>query len=48
MNRIEEKFLNATRDILEKNLQINELEYKDKQIILVYDFDSILSTEISN
>ncbi|MDD2907433.1 MAG: hypothetical protein PHH98_02215 [Candidatus Gracilibacteria bacterium] len=47
MNIIEQKFLEATKNILEKNLKINDERYSDFPVILVYDLDSSLSTEIS-
>jgi hypothetical protein len=47
MTTIEKKFLEATKNILEKNLKIYDENYSDKKIILVYDLDSPLSTEIS-
>jgi hypothetical protein len=47
MNSVDEKFLEATKNILEKNLLVNNIEYVQNPIILVYDFDSILSTKIS-
>lgn len=47
MNKIEKKFLEATKNILEKNLKIYDKNYIDKKVILVYDDDSALSREIS-
>ena len=41
------KFLNATKNILEKNLKISEKPYVENKIILVYDLDSTLSREVS-
>lgn len=37
------KFLQATKDILEKNLKILEKPFCDKKVVLVYDTDSKLS-----
>lgn len=47
MTIIEEKFLQATKDILEKNLKINDSKYKNHPIIFLYDLDSPLSKEVS-
>lgn len=47
MTTIEKKFLEATKNILEKNLKIYDKNYSDKKVILVYDLDSPLSSEIS-
>lgn len=47
MKRIRQKFLQATKDILEKNLQLLNQKYKDKPIVLVYDMDSELSKQLS-
>ena len=47
MNIIEEKYLESTKNILEKNLMINDSRYNDKSIILVYDLSSPVSTELS-
>ncbi|MBT3726355.1 hypothetical protein HOG21_01265 [bacterium] len=47
MNKIEEKFLEATKNILEKNLGINKSEYVDNTVIFVYDLESKLSIELS-
>lgn len=44
---IQEKYLTATRDILEKNLKINDSRYSDKSIVLVYDLKSPVSRELS-
>jgi len=44
---MKEKFILATKDILEKNLEINQLLYVNKDIVLVYDIDSKLSRELS-
>lgn len=46
MNTLEAKFYNSTKNILENNLKIYG-EYKDFPVVLVYDLDSTLSTEIS-
>jgi len=42
-----QKFLEATKNILENNLKINDLRYSHKSVVLVYDLDSKLSTEVS-
>lgn len=47
MNIIEQKYLEATKNILEKNLKIYDDRYKDFPVILVYDFESPVSTEVS-
>ena len=47
MNQIEEKFLHATKDILEKNLNIDTQPYSDNEILLIYDLESPLSKLIS-
>jgi hypothetical protein len=47
MNIIESKFFEATKNILEKNLGINNTKYLEKKVILVYDLESKLSTELS-
>jgi len=47
MNVIEQKFLEATKNILEKNLKINDERYNSFPVVLVYDMESPLSTEIS-
>lgn len=44
---MKQKFLNATKNILEKNLKILEKPYSENKVILVYDLDSPLSREIS-
>jgi hypothetical protein len=41
------KFLQATKNILEKNLKILEKSYLENKLILVYDLDSPLSRELS-
>jgi hypothetical protein len=38
-----EEFLEATKNILEKNLKILEKPFCEKKVILVYDEDSKLS-----
>ena len=40
---IEKKFLEATKNILEKNLEIIKNPYSEKKIVLVYDDKSLLS-----
>ncbi len=40
---MQEKLLQATKDILEKNMQITESAFCDKKVVLVYDEDSKLS-----
>lgn len=47
MNIIEQKFLEATKNILEKNLKISDSRYSSFPIVLVYDMESPLSIEIS-
>ncbi|MDD3145313.1 MAG: hypothetical protein PHV23_04350 [Candidatus Gracilibacteria bacterium] len=47
MNIIEQKFFEATKNILEKNLKIYDERYVDFPVILVYDFESPVSTEVS-
>jgi len=42
-NIIKNKFLEATKNILEKNLKIFEKPFCDKKVVLVYDTDSKLS-----
>ena len=37
MNIIEQKFLEATKNILEKNLKISDSRYSSFPIVLVYD-----------
>ena len=44
---MKEKFLQATKDILEKNLSIFSKPFCDKKIVLVYDNNSKLSTLLS-
>jgi len=44
---MKEKFLQATKDILEKNLSILEKPFCDKKIVLVYDKNSKLSNLLS-
>jgi hypothetical protein len=41
-----EKVLQATKDILEKNLQIEESPYKEQKVIVVYDCECSLAQEI--
>jgi hypothetical protein len=43
MTIVEEKLLEATKNILEKNLTINEKPYCDNEILLIYDLESPLS-----
>jgi len=45
---MKKKFITATKDILERNLNIDKLPYSNKQIVLVYDLNSKLSIEVSN
>ena len=40
---MQEKLLQATKDILEKNMEIMTSPFCDKKIVLVYDEDSKLS-----
>jgi hypothetical protein len=47
MTIIEEKLLVATKNILEKNLNILEKPYSDNEIILIYDLESPLSKLVS-
>jgi hypothetical protein len=47
MNTIEQKYLEATKNILEKNLKIYDDRYKDFTIVLVYDLESPISRELS-
>lgn len=47
MNIIEQKFFEATKNILEKNLKIYDERYVDFPVILVYDFESPVSTAVS-
>gem|GEM_PF-1925078 len=42
-NIIEQKFLEATKNILEKNLKFLEKPYSENKVVLVYDSDSKLS-----
>jgi len=48
MSLIEDKLLQATKDILEKNMTINEKPYSENEVILVYDLESPLSKLVSN
>jgi hypothetical protein len=48
MNELEILALNATKDILEKNLKIYDERVKDKKVVLVYDLESKLSTFVAN
>jgi hypothetical protein len=41
-----QKILQATKDILEKNLQINEIPYCEQKIVVVYDTECTLAQEI--
>jgi aminopeptidase len=43
MTIVENKFLEATKNILEKNLKILEKPYSENEIILIYDLESPLS-----
>jgi aminopeptidase len=45
--KIEDKFTQATKDILEKNLKILEKPYSDNEILLIYDLESQLSILLS-
>ncbi|NCO32031.1 hypothetical protein GW891_04620 [bacterium] len=47
MNIIEQKFFEATKNILEKNLKIYDERYVNFPVILVYDFESPVSNEVS-
>ncbi len=47
MNTIEQKFLESTKNILEKNLKIYDDKYNSFPVVLVYDMESPLSKEIS-
>lgn len=47
MNIIEQKFFEAAKNILEKNLKIYDERYVNFPVILVYDFESPVSTEVS-
>ena len=40
---MKQKVLEATKNILEKNMEINKSPFCDKKIVLVYDKDSELS-----
>ena len=48
MTQTEEKLLIATKNILDKNLTINELPYSENEIILIYDLESPLSSLVAN
>jgi len=48
MNTVEQKLYEATRDILEKNLTIDEAPYSENELILIYDDESELSTLVSD
>lgn len=48
MNKTEEKLLLATKNILEKNLTINESPYCENEIILIYDLESSLSKLVAD
>lgn len=45
---LQQKFLQASKDILEKNLQILEEPYSNNPVVLVYDTESLLATELAN
>lgn len=47
MTTIEQKYLEATKNILEKNLKIYDDIYRDFPVVLVYDLDSPISRELS-
>lgn len=47
MNNITQKYLEATKHILFKNLRINDEKYIDKKVVLVYDLESPISIELS-
>ncbi len=47
MSKIQDKFYNAAKNILEQNLKIGDKEYKDNPIILVYDQNSSLARELT-
>jgi len=42
-----EKYYTSTKNILEKNLKINDNRFSDKSIILVYDLKSPVAIELS-
>jgi len=44
---MKQKFLEATKHILEDNLQLHVLPYSEKKVVLVYDTDSLLSIEVA-
>ncbi len=48
MELLEQLAFDATRDILEKNLQISHEKIRDKKILFIYDVDSPLSKLISD
>ena len=47
MNTVKQKFSQATKAILEKNLELLKAPYSEKKIVLVYDLNSPLSKELS-
>ena len=48
MTIINDKLLKATKNILEKNLNIKESPYSDNEILLVYDLESPLSKLVAD
>jgi len=48
MNIIEQKYIEATKNILEKNLKISDSRYSSFPVILVYDLESPISRELAN
>ena len=48
MNIVEKKLLEATKNILEKNMTINIKPYSENEILLIYDTESELSKLVSN
>jgi hypothetical protein len=48
MNIVEKKLFEATKNILEKNLTIDESPYSENELILIYDDESELSRLVSN
>jgi aminopeptidase len=48
LTNLKQKFLDATKNILENNLELVNPPYCDEKIVLVYDLNSPLSIELSN
>jgi hypothetical protein len=48
MTTTEQKLLEATKNILEKNMTINVKPYLDNEILLIYDLESPLSILVAN